>query len=106
MDINKQLVKVQGKFDNTSLTLDIKVNYTHFTPYFSINKSLFLLNQGEVKPSSNVTPQAPANGRSSKVKVGELFTLLDGMRVDTKLLLTNGHRNRFDISFSLVYKSI
>ncbi len=34
MDINKQLVKVQGKFDNTSLTLDIKVNYTHFTPYF------------------------------------------------------------------------
>lgn len=36
---------------------------------------------------------AAANGRSSRVKIGELFIVLDGMRVDPKLLLTSSSRS-------------
>ena len=40
---------------------------------------------------SNAT--AAANSRSSRVKIGELFIVMDGMRVDPKVLLTNSNRS-------------
>ena len=49
--------------------------------------------QGEVKPSHSAAAASASNGRSSRVKVGEIFAMLDGMRIDTKLLLTNSNRN-------------
>ena len=45
LDVNKQLVKEQGKFDNTNLTLDIKVNWHIILDLgleFCIDKSLKL----------------------------------------------------------------
>lgn len=72
IDIHKQLVKEQGKFDKTNLALDVK---------------------GEVKASQSAAAASASNGRSSRVKVGEIFAMLDGMRIDTKLLLTNSNRN-------------
>lgn len=44
-----------------------------------------------MKNASNAA--ASANGRSSRVKIGELFIVMDGMRVDPKVLLTNSNRS-------------
>ena len=35
--------------------------------------------QGEVKPSHSAAAASASNGRSSRVKVGEIFAMLDGM---------------------------
>lgn len=69
IDIHKQLMREQGKFDKTNLVLDIK---------------------GEVKNGINaVSPTPVANGRNTRVKIGEVFIVMDGMRVDPKLLTSS-----------------
>lgn len=95
IDINKQLVREQGKFDKTNLVLDIKVRILGENVLVrSIANSHCIWKQGELKTNSNVVPPATtANGRSARVKIGEVFIVLDGMRVDPKLLLTNSNRS-------------
>ena len=68
LDLHKQLVREQGKFENANVVMELK---------------------GELKPTATAV-QSSSGGR---VKIGELFTVLDGMRIDTKLLLNNGNRN-------------
>jgi len=75
LDLHKQLIREQGKLDHSNIVLDLK---------------------GEVKSNSTSPAQGATGGassRSSRVKVGQLTTMLDGMRIDTKLLLNNGNRN-------------
>lgn len=46
--------------------------------------------QGEVKNGINaVSPTPVANGRNTRVKIGEVFIVMDGMRVDPKLLTSS-----------------
>ena len=94
IDIHKQLVKEQGKFDKTNLALDVKVGKQNFLSKMTQSEvyCLYFL-QGEVKASQSAAAASASNGRSSRVKVGEIFAMLDGMRIDTKLLLTNSNRN-------------
>jgi len=69
LDVHEQLVHERGKLENTQVKLELK---------------------SEAK-TPTATPTITPTSR--RVNVGELFVTLDGMRIDTKLLLTSSNRN-------------
>ena len=82
LDLHKQLVREQGKLDHTNIVLDLKVLFRIFAVDISYT---IIADQAENKTANShgVSNGTPSNGRSSRIKVGELIAMLDGMRIDT-----------------------